>query len=78
MEQAPDWLIGILELWGIFIFISILAYLMKKTEEPKKPAEKQCPPHAWKWLEQPGVQGTWYIQCQRCKMFPSVTGRDTP
>ena len=41
-----------------------------KVEVPKK----VCPLHAWEWLEQPGLDNTWYMKCNICGKTPRQVG----
>lgn len=57
-------------IWGILIYIRIRNHLDKSNKVLKIEKEKKCPPHTWKWEEQIGMQGTWYIRCQSCRKLP--------
>lgn len=47
--------------------------VIKDSKAISLPPEKLCPPHPWKFEDQPGVEGAVFIRCQKCGMIP---GRD--
>lgn len=61
----------IIVIWIMLIGIRISAHMEKKYREsnPVIP-EKACPPHKWRWEEQPGMENTCFIRCQRCMRMP--------
>lgn len=53
-----------------FIFLSVLSEAGKpKILEPK---EKRCPPHAWKWVDQP--DGSQRMICSHCGPLSKLVG----
>lgn len=73
--QQLSWIAPILlVIWVMLIGIRIGAYLDRKNKKdiPKIPImpEKFCPPHRWKWIEQPGMENTYFMRCLRCKKTP--------
>jgi len=63
----------IVVIWVMLIGIRIGAYLDKKAGKNEyKPVvvEKACPPHKWRYLEQPGFENTYYMKCQLCHKTP--------
>lgn len=78
-EYAP--MVGFIAVvWLLLLAIRIGAYLDKKAGRNEfKPVvpEKACPPHSWRWLDQPGMENTYYMKCQRCKKTPREVGEGT-
>jgi hypothetical protein len=62
----------------VFILVVKGMQAMAKTAEglDQKNKPKQCPPHTWKWHEQPDMEKTWYMKCTTCGRPPSLSGRD--
>ena len=63
-------------IWVFIIALKVGAYLDKKSKNGSKLViqEKFCPPHKWLWEEQIGMEGTFYIRCQRCRRLPGWEG----
>jgi hypothetical protein len=61
---------AIIIIWVILLNLRIQAHLEKKVGETSPIMEKACPPHMWRWEEQVGMEGTWFIRCQRCRRLP--------
>lgn len=51
---------------GMFIANAVLPQL--NAQEPKPGAEKHCPPHQWKYLNENTPEC--HIKCLRCGMIP--------
>lgn len=71
------------DVFGMLIALvtaGIVIWLSSKMEEQSAKirgeplAQEPCPPHQWRHHEQPG--GGWYLKCNKCKIFPSVSARD--
>jgi hypothetical protein len=61
---------------GIYI-ISVIAAKMDKDFGPKaveEVKEKACPPHKWRFIEQPGMSDTYFTRCDLCSMIPGQEG----
>jgi hypothetical protein len=62
---------------AIFVgFILFASHLNSKVDQKlkvtqEKPLDKSCPPHKWRYEDQPGVEGVSFIRCQICKKTPS-------
>ncbi len=58
--------------WFFVLAIRVGMYLDKKAIEKysNRIQEKACPPHRWEWLEQPGLENTYYMKCKRCEKTP--------
>jgi hypothetical protein len=65
----------LLVIWVILIGMRVGAYLDNRAKKNGPKAveipQKVCPLHAWKWMEQPGIEPiTYYMWCQRCGKTP--------
>jgi hypothetical protein len=49
--------------------------LAKKYAKEVVPKEKTCPPHKWSFVEQPGLENTYFTRCTICKMIPGQEGK---
>ena len=58
--------------WTIILLLRIGIWMDKAAMESmnKVVVEKACPPHNWSWEEQIGMEGTFFIRCQRCRRLP--------
>lgn len=57
-----------LAIWLVMIFTT--------NKAPEGPIRRNtCPPHAWRYHEQPGMEGVQYLQCDKCKGLPQYVGR---
>jgi hypothetical protein len=63
-------LFGLVELWGLFLLLCIVAFLMKKLDRKVDGQREPCPPHSWECLDQPGMPGVQFMRCRRCQMLP--------
>lgn len=76
--QQYDFLIPVLVIiWIMLIGIRLGSYLDKKYGKYSLNStipEKVCPPHKWRWEEQPGLDNTWFMRCQRCMKTPREVG----
>ena len=59
-------------------FILFAAYFGAKVDKKVKNKsvfeelkEKSCPPHKWRYEDQPGMENVSFIKCQRCLKTPS-------
>lgn len=76
-QYAP--MLGIIAIaWFLILAIRVMAYMDKSVKESKLAIpEKACPPHKWNWLDQPGMENTYYMMCMRCKKTPRQIGEET-
>ena len=74
MQQYAVLIPGLIIIWVLIIAIRVGAYMDAKArlENPKPIVipEKACPPHSWRWEEQPGMEGVSYMWCLRCGKTP--------
>jgi hypothetical protein len=52
---------------------NIEASIPEKSVEVK---ESVCPPHRWRFIEQPGMENTYYIKCDECNKMPGQLGEE--
>lgn len=67
---------------ALLMFIFWFAYYFstksdRKKEERELESEilKRCPPHKWRFEDQPGMPGCTYIKCTACEMIPGAEER---
>lgn len=74
MQQYSFLLPALFIVWIVLIAARIGAYMdakhRKNNPEPFKVPEKSCPPHLWRWEEQPGMENTNYLWCLTCGKTP--------
>jgi hypothetical protein len=74
MEQYAFIVPVIVVIWVMILGIRVGAYLDAKAKKSSPEIiiipEKFCPPHRWKWEEQPGMENTCFMRCQRCRRLP--------
>jgi hypothetical protein len=66
--------------FNILIIISIVflvIFLVNKMDQrmaekhsEKEIKEKNCPPHKWRYEDQPGMENVCFLRCQLCKKTP--------
>lgn len=73
MQQYSSVITVIVFTWVLILALRIGIWLNERAPENKYvPVEptKACPPHSWRWEEQPGMENTNFIRCQRCMRTP--------
>jgi hypothetical protein len=57
----------------IFVLLSALVLIIMMGGFAKANAEPEytCPPHEWRYHDQPGMEGVVYLKCEKCKSSPS-------
>jgi hypothetical protein len=56
--------------------VLIVVYFVSKTDNKlkdkltEKPLDKVCPPHKWRYEDQPGMEEVSFIRCQICMKTP--------
>ena len=72
MQQLAFLIPVLVVIWVMIIGIRFANYMEKKygMNNPMPVLEKACPPHMWRWEEQPGMENTNFIRCQRCMRTP--------
>ncbi len=73
MEQYAFLIPALVIIWVFIIAIQVGSYLdrhAKPESEIMEVPEKACPPHRWKWLDQPGMENTQYMICLWCNKTP--------
>ena len=65
----------------MIIAIRVGAYLDAKAKRDgikiETIPEKACPPHRWKWEEQPGMENVSYMWCLTCRKTPRQVSEET-
>lgn len=76
-ENTKFWATTLMVIWIMIIASKIGAHLDKKRmkDYPVKPKEKCCPPHKWRFVEQPGMDKTYFTRCDICNMIPGQEGK---
>lgn len=79
MSQYAFLIPGIVVIWVFLLAFRIGAYMDSKVDGDNPPSipEKNCPPHRWRWLDQPGMENTQYMICLTCKKTPRQVGEGT-
>lgn len=59
---------------GVVFFVIYVTNMMDKKLASKyknsEVKEKICPPHKWRYEDQPGLEDVSFIRCQLCKKTP--------
>lgn len=62
----------IIAIWVFILTIRFGSHLDKQAGKNyyNPIAEKSCPPHSWRWEDQPGMENTCYLRCLACGKTP--------
>jgi hypothetical protein len=75
-----------MDLSSIVILVGILlvvVYFISRVDEKAKeklveaPKDKVCPPHKWRYEDQPGMEEISFIRCQICMKMPQQINEGT-